>query len=78
MKQSDIDLANAIARGVSKALKETPITVAIEGPEIDDMSVAEAAKVLKAYCEKHKTCERCRYSGSLTCRLKASPENWDV
>ena len=78
MKQSDIDLANAIARGVSKALKETTITVVTEGPEIDDMNVVEAAKVLKRYCEKHRTGERCRYSGSLTCRLKTSPENWDV
>lgn len=80
MKQSDVNLANVIARGVAKALKETPITVVTKiGPRSDDMDVVEAAKMLKEYCEEQRTCGKCKFSGSDMCKLiRITPENWDI
>lgn len=78
MKQTDIDLSNAIARGVSKALKETSITVITKEAKTEPIDIISCARVIKNYCTIH-TCAECKLKDvDGSCIVNETPNCWCV
>ena len=82
MTRQEIDLAKAITKGVKDALKSTTLSVKIEPPQSQDLSIAECAKIIKDHCIKvGGTCTKstCELFGERGCKLRAGvPEEWGV
>lgn len=70
------DLANIIAEGVSKALKDTQIRIVNESKM--DMSVVACARTLKNFCKSHNRCPECIFLKGSGCILNRRPEDWDI
>lgn len=71
------DLAGAIEKGVSAALKNTPVTV-ITKPEVvlsTDYNIIYHMKAVKAYCYRFRSCSECNVQE--VCNLGA-PCDWRI
>lgn len=43
------------------------------------MTIKKALLIIKGYCEKHISCDRCQLRGDLHCLLEEDiPADWDV
>ena len=77
MNSGDMAQANVIARGVSQALKSTPIKVEVV-TESKEISVEDAIEIIRDYCNG-RYCNACNYfdNNSKLCGFRKScPNVW--
>lgn len=80
MNSGDMAQANVIARGVSQALKSTPIKVEIIIPESPEKpeNVDDAINIIRSYCENRRNCIGCAFFNveQHACRFNCCPNMW--
>lgn len=79
MNRDSLELAKAIEKGVTNALKNTALKVSVK-KEQKGISMIEMARALKRHCAEHM-CYQCEFDGGDTgCPLISTraPENWEV
>lgn len=83
MKQSDIELANAIARGVSEALKKTPLTIKTDSNTMlvgTSTDIIAQVRAIGEFCARQDNCFDCPlFMNNVQCICSpATPENWGI
>lgn len=71
------DLGAAITKGVSDALKNTPVTVITKPDQVapTDYNIISHMRVIKAYCDRFQSCSECDINS--VCNF-SSPCDWRV
>lgn len=82
MNKESLEMANAIERGVSNALKKTTLKVSIESPirEVPKgVTLIEAARILHQHCNSQNGCYGCDLHLEGKCVTNSGyPEDWRI